>query len=54
MKNTNPDDIDLYTPLLEVTDSVFSLLENTENRFEKGFEMMHSGKSGKVILDWRN
>ena len=22
--------------------------------FEKGFEMMHSGKSGKVILDWRN
>ena len=21
--------------------------------FEKGFEMMHSGKSGKVILDWR-
>ena len=20
---------------------------------EKGFEMMHSGKSGKVILDWR-
>ena len=21
--------------------------------FDKGFEMMHSGKSGKVILDWR-
>lgn len=21
--------------------------------FEKGFEMMHSGKSGKIIMDWR-
>lgn len=52
MKNTNPDDIDLYTPLLEVTDSVFSLLENTENRFEKGFEInVHEVNDGVLFDD---
>jgi len=24
------------------------------NQFEEGFAAMHSGNSGKVILDWRN
>jgi len=37
---------------LDISKIITAELPYTE--FEKGFEMMHSGKSGKVILDWRN
>ena len=36
---------------LDISKIITAELPYTE--FEKGFEMMHSGKSGKVILDWR-
>ena len=35
-------------------DLIFGNRLGLGKEFEKGFEMMHSGKSGKVILDWRN
>ena len=52
MQSRNPDDIDLYTPLCEVTDSVFSLLENTEGGFKKDFEInVHEVNDGVLFDD---
>lgn len=52
MQGRNPDDIDLYTPLCEVTDSIFSLLINTEDGFKKDFEInVHEVNDGVLFDD---
>ena len=50
-KQQIPEDIDLYTPLLEVSDSVFSLLKSTEGGFVTKFKInVHEVNDG-VLFD---
>lgn len=52
VKKHTPDDIDLYTPLCEVTDSVLALLINAESGFGKNFEInVHEVNDGVLFDD---
>ena len=52
IEKRNPDDIDLYTPLIDVTDSIFSLLKNTEGSFKKAFQInVHEIDDGVLFDD---
>jgi len=51
MEKKNPSDIELYTPLYEVTDSIFSLLKNTEGGFKKSFEINVREVNDGELLD---
>ena len=51
VKKETPEDIDLYTPLGEVTDCVLSLLKGSENGFKTDFKITSHEVNDGVLFD---